>query len=295
MRQAYSFARPHSLSEEAQRLLPPSVERAQVERFVNWFLYSPDADIEDELRRLTIGSWYPVDALDWIFSTFVLAEHYVPDEDEDLGEDPIEAGRRLIANAWEMYTADFGDGERWIDTYILWDVAHAVDEYYRRTKTVQYGKTRDYICSLLAEYATLGLIDLRTTGEGQGDVGRLFVRLNWPEILRRFFLDRRTFQPDGYVYLLGGNISGVGFYKIGRTVDPAARIKQLGIQLPFPVSVEHIIPCEEHRASEKTLHDLYASKRANGEWFRLSHEDVEEIKAISRMRGAKIEQNAEER
>lgn len=83
------------------------------------------------------------------------------------------------------------------------------------------------------------------------------------------------------------------FYKIGRTVDPEARVRHLGIQLPFPVSVEHIIPCEDHKASERALHDMYASKRANGEWFSLLASDVEEIKGIRRMRGAKIEKDGE--
>ena len=54
-----------------------------------------------------------------------------------------------------------------------------------------------------------GLIDLRTAGEGRGDAERLFIRLNWPEILRRFSLDRKDFEPDGYVYLLGGRWAGL--------------------------------------------------------------------------------------
>ena len=160
----------------------------------------------------------------------------------------------------------------------------------RRRNTEGRGPT----FSLLAEYAVTGLIDLRTAGEGRGDAERLFIRLNWPEILRRFSLDRKDFEPDGYVYLLGGAVGGVNFYKIGRTVDPEARVRQLGIQLPFPVSVEHTIPCEDHKVSELALHDLYAIKRANGEWSSLLDSDVEEIRGIRRMSGAKIVKEEED-
>ena len=99
------------------------------------------------------------------------------------------------------------------------------------------------------------------------------------------------FSPDGFVYLLGGFVGREGFYKIGRTVDPKTRIRQLGIQLPFPVSVEPIIPCEDHKASVLALHDLHKDKRVNGEWFRLLKADVEEIKSIRRMRGAEAEKD----
>lgn len=89
------------------------------------------------------------------------------------------------------------------------------------------------------------------------------------------------FRPDGYVYLLGGG----GYYKIGRSRNVSRRMRQLEIQLPWPVEVLHTIPCEDHHASEKALHERFAGKRANGEWFALDDEDVEWIKGVTRMIG----------
>lgn len=93
------------------------------------------------------------------------------------------------------------------------------------------------------------------------------------------------FKRDGYVYLLGGE----GYYKIGRSRNVSKRIRQLEIQLPWPVTVEHTIPCENHKVSERTLHDMFANNRANGEWFRLDDSDVDYIKAIGKMRGPHIQ------
>ncbi len=99
-------------------------------------------------------------------------------------------------------------------------------------------------------------------------------------IERRFRLER-----DGYVYLLGGE----GYYKIGRAKNVSRRLRQLEIQLPWPVRVEHTIPCAGYVEAEKELHAVFAEKRANGEWFALSAEDVAWIKGIRRMRGRRMD------
>ena len=93
------------------------------------------------------------------------------------------------------------------------------------------------------------------------------------------------FVPDGYVYVLGGR----GYYKIGRTKEIDKRVKELGILLPWSVGVEHTIPCQDHKAAEKALHDMFAHHRAHGEWFSLGESELENIKNIERMRGTAIE------
>ncbi len=82
-------------------------------------------------------------------------------------------------------------------------------------------------------------------------------------------MDHSSTQPrahDGYVYVL----SAGPFVKVGRTKDPGHRIKALSIQLPFPVEIEAVIPCENHVRAERYLHWLMKVKRVNGEWFDLS-------------------------
>ena len=84
----------------------------------------------------------------------------------------------------------------------------------------------------------------------------------------------------GFVYLLKSN---TGHWKIGRATDPNNRLKTFGIQLPFEVEFEHLIPTDNMAEAEQMLHDHFASKRLRGEWFDLSPEDVAYIKAIQRI------------
>lgn len=83
----------------------------------------------------------------------------------------------------------------------------------------------------------------------------------------------------GYVYLLQSPTSA---YKIGSTSNPADRIRTFGIQLPFEVEFIALIPTADMQTLERRLHNKYALKRINGEWFWLSAEDVECIKALAK-------------
>lgn len=79
---------------------------------------------------------------------------------------------------------------------------------------------------------------------------------------------RRT-EP-GYVYLLAGG----GCYKIGRTKDLSKRTEQLAVQLPYRVELVCSLRADDPKALETDLHERFADKRLNGEWFDLSSEDV---------------------
>lgn len=81
----------------------------------------------------------------------------------------------------------------------------------------------------------------------------------------------------GYVYLVKADN---GYYKIGRTVDPSDRIRTFGIKLPFRVEYEHVIKTDDMVGLERGLHEQFADKRADGEWFALSDEDVRYIKLL---------------
>ena len=81
---------------------------------------------------------------------------------------------------------------------------------------------------------------------------------------------RRTFKPTGYLYVLRAG----DYYKIGHTKNPDARLKTLKIQLPFPVEVVYVIPCEDAPAAESWFHWLFSKERVNGEWFLMREEDV---------------------
>lgn len=89
--------------------------------------------------------------------------------------------------------------------------------------------------------------------------------LAWAAKILELEIRRRNFTPDGYLYVLRAG----DYYKIGRSKTPTERIKQLKIQLPFPVEVVYLFPCEDMVAVEGWYHWLFADQRVNGEWFLL--------------------------
>lgn len=79
----------------------------------------------------------------------------------------------------------------------------------------------------------------------------------------------------GYVYLIGTPI--FGWYKIGKAKTPKVRVKELGILLPFKVNVIGVWKAENHHLLEKTLHEIYAPQRINGEWFEFKGTQITQI------------------
>lgn len=79
-------------------------------------------------------------------------------------------------------------------------------------------------------------------------------------------------QP-GYIYLIKG--VNTQWYKIGKTIDPTARIKAFNTQGPFRCEFVRLFEVEDTRKSEAKLHDLFREKRVEGEWFNLDQTDVE--------------------
>jgi hypothetical protein len=64
------------------------------------------------------------------------------------------------------------------------------------------------------------------------------------------------------------------YYKIGKTKDLGLRVNQIRLQLPYPVEVLHSIETDDSSGIENYWHKRFASKRANGEWFLLTDDDV---------------------
>jgi hypothetical protein len=81
-------------------------------------------------------------------------------------------------------------------------------------------------------------------------------------------------KSSGYVYL----ISGGGYYKVGKTTNLQVRQKQIGLKVPFQVSVEHAARTNDIDCLESYWHERFAAKRINGEWFTLTEADIAEFK-----------------
>ena len=85
------------------------------------------------------------------------------------------------------------------------------------------------------------------------------------------------------IYLIHCKI--IDLYKIGISINPQKRIKQLQTGTPYELSIINIYESKYPFKVEKTLHNTFSSKKTpdnfqydfewlNGEWFNLSIEDV---------------------
>lgn len=81
--------------------------------------------------------------------------------------------------------------------------------------------------------------------------------------------------PDefsGYVYLIATR--DMTFFKIGASTNPPDRLADIQTSNPDRCTLLHYFPCLSLFAAEKKLHEVFSHKKASGDWFQLSREDV---------------------
>ena len=81
---------------------------------------------------------------------------------------------------------------------------------------------------------------------------------------------------SGFVYVL----RGAGYYKIGLSKNVDRRMEQIEPKLPFETELLCTIATDDMHRLESELHKRFADKRASGEWFQLTENDVEYIKSL---------------
>jgi hypothetical protein len=93
-------------------------------------------------------------------------------------------------------------------------------------------------------------------------------------------IDERAIKPQkrlkGYVYFIQGQCGGA--IKIGFSVDPAKRLKELQTGYPDTLKILFMIPGDE--STERALHRLFEGARLKGEWFRPDDCLIDKIKEL---------------
>lgn len=82
-------------------------------------------------------------------------------------------------------------------------------------------------------------------------------------------------KVKGYIYVIRAVDE---HYKIGLTVNPVTRLRQLRAGSPHDLAFEILAPCDDIYRIESVLHTQYANQRIKGEWFTLSADDLTDIR-----------------
>lgn len=94
-------------------------------------------------------------------------------------------------------------------------------------------------------------------------------------------------NKPGYIYIIQASDPD-RYYKIGYSKNPKHRIQNMGVKLPFEVKPIHLIETNHMILVEHYLHSKYQSKRARGEWFELTPDDVADLCAIDTLNAEDI-------
>lgn len=84
------------------------------------------------------------------------------------------------------------------------------------------------------------------------------------------------------IYLISAEIGEEKYYKIGITKRKVEqRIKDLKTGNPADFNIEKIYRTDKYANSiEKRLHSKFKSKKIDGEWFILEHEDIQKFESL---------------
>jgi hypothetical protein len=170
-----------------------------------------------------------------------------------------------------MRLAPYDDKEFIVDVLGFLEAWHTIVDVAHVLNNVSYIRVYQYTRLNFTKY-----IEFITAYEQAG-----FPMWNGLDHLRTCLYQARDHirRYHGYVYLIRA-VTPDNHYKIGLSKEPVKRIVSMGVKLPFPIEVIHLIHASDRFLAEKTLHNRYVDKRVNGEWFELSAQDIQDICAI---------------
>lgn len=83
-------------------------------------------------------------------------------------------------------------------------------------------------------------------------------------------------SAPGYVYFVQEHLTGT--FNIGKTKNITKRMNVYHIKLPMKNELLFFVKSGNHHKTKAAFHKHFATKQVDGEWFKLSIEDVEWVK-----------------
>ena len=84
-------------------------------------------------------------------------------------------------------------------------------------------------------------------------------------------------MPSGYVYAISDTSGGI---KLGLAENPDDRVKQLQTGNKEQLTIIYRLYVEDMKHAEDSLHLIFAGRRVNGEWFKLTEQEVALLELI---------------
>lgn len=78
------------------------------------------------------------------------------------------------------------------------------------------------------------------------------------------------FGTPGFIYFIESEAA----FKIGRSNNPEKRLPSIATGCPSPVNLWKTVHVDDMGFAERWFHKRFADQRVNGEWFKISREDV---------------------
>ena len=103
---------------------------------------------------------------------------------------------------------------------------------------------------------------------------------------RDFHPENKVYGQPGFVYVVQS--IKLGYIKIGKSVRPDMRFKELRKEYGFDFTIENVIPCSDMNWAELYLHRHMEEYRIGGEWFFASYEMLDWLERITSLTPSNI-------
>jgi hypothetical protein len=151
-----------------------------------------------------------------------------------------------------------------------------IDDYGFHEKITSWNDAKKLIERLNKFYSTYSKEDVEKFQKENAQYKKEQVKIRWEQEFGEIYTEEKIYNPiNGFIYFLQAENDIV---KIGKTINLKNRFDQIQPQLPFKTKIMYVLKTPDYTLLEKKFHELFDDKQVNGEWFKLTDIDIENIK-----------------